>query len=146
MLLERHSLRDRFLSLFGHGYLAVTTRALDEAATRVSRQLLVQSAVNATYGLGVGIGLFVIGVPYALLWAVLAAALRFIPYVGTLAGAAAPILVGLAALSGWIRPLAVVGLFVGLELFTNLVLETVLYAGATGMSQVALLVAVCPSR
>lgn len=112
----------------------------------MSRQLLVQSAVNATYGLGVGIGLFVIGVPYALLWAVLAAALRFIPYVGTLAGAAAPILVGLAALSGWIRPLAVVGLFVGLELFTNLVLETVLYAGATGMSQVALLVAVCPSR
>jgi predicted PurR-regulated permease PerM len=142
MLLERHSLRDRFLSLFGHGNLAVTTRALDEAATRVSRQLLVQTAVNAIYGLGVGIGLFLIGVPYPLLWAVLAAALRFIPYIGTLAGAAAPILVGLAALSGWIRPLSVIGLFVGLELFTNLVLETVLYAGATGMSQVALLVAV----
>ena len=35
-----------------------------------------------------------------------------------------------------------IGLFVVLELFTNLVLETVLYAGAAGVSQVALLVSV----
>ena len=39
-------------------------------------------------------------------------------------------------------PLWVVGLFVVLELFTNFVLETVLYAGAAGVSQVALLVSV----
>jgi hypothetical protein len=55
-------------------------------------------------------------------------------------GAGAPILVSLAALPGWAGPLWVVGLFVVLELFTNLVLETVLYAGAAGVSQVALLV------
>jgi hypothetical protein len=55
-------------------------------------------------------------------------------------GAGAPILVSLAALPGWSSPLWVVGLFVVLELFTNLVLETVLYAGAAGVSQVALLV------
>jgi hypothetical protein len=79
-------------------------------------------------------------VPYALVWAALAAALRFIPYVGPVLGAGAPILVSLAALQGWIRPLEVVGLFLGLELVTNLVLETVLYAGAAGVSQVALLV------
>ena len=34
------------------------------------------------------------------------------------------------------------GLFVVLELFTNLVLETALYAGAAGVSQVALLISV----
>ena len=39
-------------------------------------------------------------------------------------------------------PLEVAGFYVLLELFTNLVLETVLYAGAAGVSQVALLVAV----
>ena len=55
-------------------------------------------------------------------------------------GAGAPILVSLAALPGWWGPLWVVSLFVVLELFTNLVLETVLYAGAAGVSQVALLV------
>jgi predicted PurR-regulated permease PerM len=140
MLLERRDLRDRLLGLFGHGRLAVTTKALDEAGTRVSRQLLMQSLVNLIYGIAAGAGLYLLGVPYALVWAALAAALRFIPYVGPVLGAGAPILVSLAALQGWTRPLEVVGLFLGLELVTNLVLETVLYAGAAGVSQVALLV------
>src|SRR5687768_13745835 len=76
------------------------------------------------------------------MWAALGAALRFIPYLGPLLGAGAPILVSLAALDGWADPLLVIGLFVVLELFTNLVLETVLYAGAAGVSQVALLISV----
>ncbi len=142
MLLERRDLRDRLIGLFGHGQLAITTKAFDEAGTRVSRQLLMQSLVNLVYGIAAGVGLYFLGVPYPLVWAALGAALRFIPYVGPVLGAGAPILVSLAALQGWAGPLWVVGLFVVLELFTNLVLETVLYAGAAGVSQVALLVSV----
>lgn len=140
MLIERRALRDRLIGFFGQGHLAVTTRAVDEAGERVSRQLLMQSLVNLIYGVAAGIGLVVLGVPYALVWATLAAVLRFIPYLGPVLGAGAPILVSLAALQGWSGPLGVVALFVVLELFTNLVLETVLYAGAAGVSQVALLV------
>ena len=140
MLLERRDLRDRLIGLFGHGRLTTTTKALDEAGTRVSRQLLMQSLVNLLYGTAAGIGLSVLDVPYAWVWAALGAALRFIPYVGPVVGAGAPILVSLAALPGWAGPLWVIALFVILELFTNLVLETVLYAGAAGVSQVALLV------
>ena len=140
MLLERRDMRDRLIGLFGHGQLTVTTKAFDEAGTRVSRQLLMQSLVNLVYGIAAGIGLYVLGVPYPFVWAALGAALRFIPYIGPVIGAGAPILVSLAALPGWAGPLWVVGLFVVLELFTNLVLETVLYAGAAGVSQVALLV------
>ena len=140
MLLERRDLRDRLIGLFGHGQLTVTTKAFDEAGNRVSRQLLMQSLVNLVYGIAAGLGLYVLGVPYPLVWAALGAALRFIPYIGPVIGAGAPILVSLAALPGWAGPLWVVGLFVVLELFTNLVLETVLYAGAAGVSQVALLV------
>ena len=142
MLLERRDLRDRLIGLFGHGRLTTTTKAFDEAGTRVSRQLLMQTLVNVVYGIVAGVGLYLLGVPYALVWAVLGAALRFVPYVGPVLGAGAPILVSLAALEGWMGPLAVAGLFVALELFTNLVLETVLYAGAAGVSQVALLVSV----
>ena len=142
MLLERRDLRDRMIGIFGYGHLAVTTKAFDEAGSRVSRQLLMQTLVNATYGVAVGVGLYFLGVPYALVWAMLGAALRFIPYVGPVLAAGAPILVSLAALQGWIGPLEVVALFVVLELFTNLVLETVLYAGAAGVSQVSLLVSV----
>lgn len=142
MLLERRDLRDRLIGLFGHGKLATTTKAFDEAGSRVSKQLLMQSLVNLVYGSAVFVGLYFLGVPYALVWAMLGAALRFIPYVGPVLGAGAPILVSLAALKGWNGPLYVITLFIALELFTNLVLETVLYAGAAGVSQVALLVSV----
>jgi len=142
MLLERQELRDRLIRLFGRGRLTGATRAFDEAGRRVSRYLLTQSLVNLAYGVGVGIGLSVIGVPYPVLWAFLGAMLRFIPYVGPWVGAGAPLLVALAALDGWTRPILVAGLFVALELFTNLVLETIFYAGAAGISQVGLLVAV----
>jgi predicted PurR-regulated permease PerM len=142
MLLERRDLRDRLIGLFGHGQLTVTTKAFDEAGTRVSRQLLMQSLVNVVYGIVAGLGLYFLGVPYALVWATLGAALRFIPYIGPVVGAGAPILVSLAALEGWAGPLWVMAMFVVLELFTNLVLETALYAGAAGVSQVALLASV----
>jgi predicted PurR-regulated permease PerM len=142
MLLERRDLRERLIGLFGHGQLATTTKAFDEAGRRVSRQLLMQSLVNLVYGGAMFVGLYFLDVPYPLVWAVLGAVLRFIPYVGPLLGAGAPILVSLAALKGWYGPVYVITLFVALELFTNLVLETVLYAGAAGVSQVALLVSV----
>src|SRR6188768_536989 len=127
MLLERRDLRDRLIGLFGLGQLTLTTRAFDEAGTRVSRQLLMQSLVNLVYGIAAGLGLYFLGVPYPFVWAALGAALRFIPYIGPVIGAGA---------------LWVMGLFIVLELFTNLVLETVLYAGAAGVSQVALLISV----
>jgi predicted PurR-regulated permease PerM len=142
MLLERRELRDRLIGLIGHGQLAVTTRAFDEAGSRVSRQLLMQSLVNLIYGVVAGIVLHILGVPYALVWAVLGAVARFIPYLGPVIGAGIPIAISLAALQGWLRPLSVAVFFLGLELFTNLYLETVLYAGAAGVSQVALLVSV----
>jgi len=93
MLLERRDLRDRLIGLLGHGHLAITTKAFDEAGTRVSRQLLMQSLVNLLYGVVAGVGLYVLGVPYPLVWAVLAAVLRFIPYVGPIAAAIPAVLI-----------------------------------------------------
>ena len=82
MLLERDDLRTRLIKLVGGGNLYLTTEALDDAARRVSRYLLMQLIVNVTYGVPLGIGLYFIGVPNALLWGVLATVLRFVPYVG----------------------------------------------------------------
>jgi hypothetical protein len=52
--LEREDLRGRVIGLVGHGHLAVTTKAFDEAAHRVSRQLLMQTLVNLIYGIAIG--------------------------------------------------------------------------------------------
>jgi predicted PurR-regulated permease PerM len=142
MLLDREDLRDRLVGLFGLGQLAVTTRAIEEASTRVSRQLLLQTVVNVIYGILASVGLYFLGVPYALFWGAAGAAVRFIPYLGPIGAAAGPVLVSLAALPGWTRPLEVAAFYGALELFTNLVLETMLYADAAGVSPLALLVSV----
>ena len=142
MLLEREDLRDRIIGLVGHGHLAITTKALDEAGSRVSRQLLLQTIVNIIYGAIAAAGLWWFGVPYPLFWGSMGAVLRFIPYLGPIGAAAGPVVLAFAALPGWTRPLEVAALYGVLEIFTNFVLETFLYAGAMGVSQVALMISV----
>jgi predicted PurR-regulated permease PerM len=142
MLLERLQLRDRLIRAIGFGRIATTTKAMDEAAQRITHYLTMQTLINGTFGVGVALGALAIGLPYAFLWGSLAAVLRFIPYVGPWAAALAVVLAGLAVFDGWLQPLLIAAMFVALELFTNLVLETYLYSQSAGVSQVALLLAV----
>jgi predicted PurR-regulated permease PerM/CheY-like chemotaxis protein len=140
MLAKREDLRDRLIRLFGRGHLTATTRALDEAGQRISRYLLMLVMVNAAYGTVLSIGLFFIGVPFALLWGFLAAALRFIPYIGAWIGAAFPIALSIATAPGWLQPVLVFALILALELFVSNVVEPILYGRSMGVSEVALLV------
>jgi hypothetical protein len=115
---------------------------MDEASQRISRYLLAQCAVNGSFGVLVGLGLLVMGIPYALVWGVLAAVLRFVPFLGFWAAAAPPVLVTLASGPGWTKPLLVFGFLVGLDLLVAGLLEPLLYSHSAGVSRVALLVAV----
>jgi predicted PurR-regulated permease PerM len=142
ILLERGDLRNRVIRLVGYRRLTLTTRALDEAGHRISRYLLMQSILNGSFGIAVGCGLFLIGLPHALLWGVLAALLRFIPYVGPTIAALLPMVLSLAVFPGWHQPLMVMGLIVVLELAANMIMEPVLYGRTIGVSTVALMVAV----
>src|SRR5688500_9052721 len=121
-LIRREDLRDRFIHLAGKGHVTVTTQMMEDANTRVSRYLSMLLLVNMTFGISVGVGLYLIGVPSAILWGILATALRFIPYIGPWIAAAMPIALSLAA-PGWMTPLLTVGLFVVLELLSNNILE-----------------------
>lgn len=141
MLLKREDLRSRIIRLIGQGHISATTRAMDDAGSRVARYLLMQLVVNLTYGILVAIGLYFIGVPNALLWGAFATVLRFIPYVGPWIGATLPIALSLAVSPGWTMPLLTVGLFVLLELLSNNILEPWLYGSSTGVTPVALIFA-----
>jgi len=135
MLLEREELRDRMIWLLGGtGDLSITTRALDDATQRVSRYLGRQSLVNGMQGVAVAAGLLAIGLPGAVLWGALTAVLRFLPYFGPWLSAAIPIALSLVTFHGWTQPLLTLGLFVGLELVTNNVVEPWLYGASVGLS------------
>ncbi len=141
MLLQREDLRDRMIRLVGHGQLNVTTQVFEEAANRVSRYLRVQLIVNVSYGLPVGIALYLIGIPNAALWGVLATALRFIPYLGAWIAAALPIALAFAISDDWSLVVWTVAVFVVLELISNNVIEPWAYGASTGMSALAVIVA-----
>lgn len=141
MLLSREDLRNRMVRLAGNR-LALTTRTLDEVGQRISRYLLMNGLVNGGFGLCVAIGLKVIGVEYALTWGLLAAVLRFLPYIGPILAAGLPI--GMAFIqfpaNDWLHPLATLGLFIVLELICNNIVEPLAYGHGTGVSTVAILV------
>ncbi len=142
MLLERRELRDRVILLIGYRRMTATTRALDEAGDRITRYLLMQSIINGSFGVAVGFGLFLIGVPYAIIWGFLAVTLRFIPYVGWVIAALLPLVLSLAVFPGWLQPALVIALFIMVDLVTGALIEPWLYGQSAGVSKVALLVAV----
>jgi predicted PurR-regulated permease PerM/methylmalonyl-CoA mutase cobalamin-binding subunit len=141
MLLKREDLRSRLIRLLGQGRIGATSRAMEDTGRRVSRYLLMQLAVNMSYGIAVAVGLFFIGLPNAILWGTFAAVLRYIPYIGPWIGATAPIVISLAISPNWMMPLLTIALFVSLELISANFMEPWLYGASTGVSSVALIVA-----
>lgn len=140
-LLQQQDLRDRFIRLAGAGDLQRTTQGLDDAGQRLSRYLLTQTAINASVGVLVGIGLWFIGVPNPALWGILTMLLRFVPYIGPLIAAVFPATLAFAADPGWSMMFWAIGLFLAVELVTGNVIEPWLYGQSTGLSGVAVLVA-----
>jgi predicted PurR-regulated permease PerM len=142
MLIQREDLRNRLIRLIGYRRLTDTTKALEDASQRISRYLLMQSIINTSFGIAVGIALWLIGLPYALLWGFLAAMLRFIPYVGPWAAAIMPSALSMIVFEGWLWTALVVAVFLVLELINNMILEPLLYGESAGVSEVGLLVAI----
>jgi predicted PurR-regulated permease PerM len=141
MLLRLPDLRERILRLLGARNLHLTTEALNDAASRVSRYLLMQILINSWTGLAVAAGLWVLNIPNALLWGAATLVLRFIPYIGVWMAAAIPLALSFAVFDDWTRPVLVFGLYAVLEMFDWSVLEPWLYGSHTGVSPVALLLA-----
>ena len=141
LLLERADFRDRFLKLVSRGDLRTSTKVMNEAAKRVGRYLLVQFGVNVANGVIFGVGLQLIHIPNALLWGLLAALFRYIPFVGTLIAAAIPFALAFAIDPGWTMLIQVVVLYSVLEMAITNGVEPRLYGSSTGLSALAVLVA-----
>jgi len=140
ILLEHESLQDRLIRLAGDAEISRTVRALADAAHGVSRFFFCQLLVNTGFGVAVGLGLWLAGLPHALLWGTLSALLRFVPFVGALAAGGLIGVFGAAAAPGWSLALKCVILFVTLELVVAHWIEPRLYAHSTGLSPLAVVV------
>jgi predicted PurR-regulated permease PerM len=140
ILLQREDIRDRFLRLAGTADLQRSTAALDDAASRLSRFFLMQTILNAGFGIFIAAGLWLIGVPNAVLWGIFAGILRFVPYIGGIIAAVFPIALAAAVDPGWTMVIATAGLFLLAEPIAAQVIEPLLYGQHTGLSPVAIVV------
>ncbi len=140
LLMQREDLRDRMIRLAGSSDLHRTTVAMDDAAKRLSRYFLVQLGLNAAFGLVVGIGLYVLGVPNPVLWGIFSALMRFVPYVGAFVSALFPLALAAAVDPGWSMVIGTLILFLILEPLTGQVFEPIFYGQSTGLSPLAVLV------
>jgi len=141
ILMQQEDLRDRMIRLFGSSDLHRTTAAMDDAAARLSKYFLTQLALNAAFGVVIGLGLLIVGVPNPVLWGIIAALMRFIPYVGAIGSAILPIAMAAAVDPGWTMVLLTVALFLVVELVTGQVVEPLVYGHSTGLSPVSVVVA-----
>ena len=141
VLLFREDLRDRLVRLVGRQDLHRTILAMNDAARRLSRFFLFQVLINTGFGAFIGVGLAVSGLPNPVLWGILAAMMRFVPFIGTFIAATPPVLLALAVSPGWSLAVIVLLLFVLSELIMGQVVEPLIYGHSTGLSPIAVIVA-----
>lgn len=141
ILLQREDLRNRLIRLAGAHDFPRTTAALDDAATRISRLFLLQLLVNGAFGSVIGLGLWLLGIPNALLWGFLGAMLRFLPFVGFMLAAVVPVVLAVTIDPGWSLLFWTLGLYIVAETIVSQVVEPVAYGKGTGLSPVAVVVA-----
>ena len=140
-LLERESLRDRFIRLVGGSDLRATTTAINDAGARLSRYMARLFAVNIGVGVAVWLALIAIGLPCAALLATLTAMLRFVPFVGVPIAALCALFLALGATPGWTSALPTLAAFAAIELFAAHAVEPRVYGHATGLSPLAIVLA-----
>jgi methylmalonyl-CoA mutase cobalamin-binding subunit len=138
--MQKEDLRDRFIRVFGSSDLHRTTRAMDDAGQRLSKYFLSQLAVNTSFGIVIGIGLWIIGIPSPAMWGIMAGLLRFVPYIGSLLASVAPAALGAAIDPGWDMAIEVIALFFAVEPFTGYAVEPLLYGHSTGLSPASVIV------
>ncbi|GGP27595.1 AI-2E family transporter [Silvimonas amylolytica] len=141
VLLEHEALRDRLIRLIGSDDLRATTIAVNDAGTRLSRFFVSQFAVNLAVGTLIWLGLSLIGLSQALLWGVMAAVLRFVPYVGVWIAAFCATLLAAAITPGWEMAVLTLGLFLLIEVLVAQLVEPQLYGHTTGLSPLSVVIA-----
>jgi predicted PurR-regulated permease PerM len=141
ILLQKDDLRDRIVRLAGSRDMQRTTIALDEAASRLARYLFLQTCINTGFGMVIGVGLWLIGIPNAGLWALMSGLLRFVPYVGVPLAFLFPFALALAVDPGWTMMVQVLLLYGVIEAIIGQAIEPFLYGRSMGLSAVAVVVA-----
>lgn len=126
LVVQKDSMRRMFEVVIPNNYLATISDLLDKVRDRLGSWIRGQIILSLIVGLLVFLGLTVLGVKYAVLFAILAAILEFIPYLGPIIASVPALL--LAFSQGGLVTLLLVALvyFITHELESNLLVPKVM--------------------
>ena len=141
VLLQKEDLRDRLIRLFGSTDLHRTTLAMNDAGRRLSKYFLTQVAINAAFGLIIGFGLFLIGVPSPVLWGLVGTLARFVPYAGVFIAGSVPFMLAAGVDPSWHTAFLTLALYLVTEPIIGQVIEPFAYGHSTGLSPASVVIA-----
>lgn len=142
MLFQYQEIRDRIVRVMGSHEIGRSSQALNAAASDLSHFFLLQVSLNASFGVVIGLAMWIIGIPNPAVWGLLAALMRFVPYAGSLIAALLPAIVAAAIDPGWWKFFATAGTFLIADLLVGQFVEPLLFGRATRLSPFAVLFAV----
>ncbi len=93
MLLESDLFKRKFRLVFGGEHVEETDKIIQEINSQIKGYLQVRFYVFVGLSIATTIGLLILDVQYAYIWGPLAGLLNVIPYIGSVLGAVAPIIV-----------------------------------------------------
>ena len=140
-LIYSSEIRDRVIRLAGTAQGTMASQTISDSIHGVVRYLALQVVVNVAHGTALGLGLWALGVPNALLWGFAGAILRFVPYLGPVVSGVLPVALSMAVFPTWSRSLWVAGFIIVLETLSNNVVEPLVYGKRTGLSPLAIILA-----
>jgi len=99
LLASGDSFRRKLVKLAGPTFARrkITVQVLDEITQQIQRYLLTQALISVIVGVATGLAYWALGVDQAAVWGVLAIALNFVPYIGSIA------ITGASALAGFVQ-------------------------------------------
>lgn len=121
-------------------HLPYVERSIERAQRGIGRWVLAQLTLAVLVGVVVGVGLWAIGVKYALVLALLAGMLEIIPVMGPIVATIPAVIVGLA--QSWLVGVAVLGFYVLVQQLEGHILVPTIMRRAIGLNPLVTLIAI----
>lgn len=131
LLLEAKGMPAKLAAAFGAE--SSTLADLGGVAEKMKRYLALKAVISLTNGIAVWIFLMILGIDYAVLWALFAFLLNFIPNIGSVVAAIPPVLLALLQY-GPLTAVVVIALYVGTDMLLGNVVEPRLMGKGLGLS------------
>ena len=140
LVIEKDAMKKFVRLVTPRRHVPYVEQSIGQAQQKVGRWVVAQLALGVVIGLVVGVGLWILRVPYALPLALLAGMFELLPVIGPIIAAVPAVIVGFS--QSWVMGLLVLGLYVIVQQLENNVLVPNIMRKAIGLHPLVTIIAI----